>query len=207
MTDKEKVALSVAGGLATVVIGYLVWRHERTVTQADSAAQLQAQNAANDQYAQELEAAVSQQIPTASIGGGASNSPYDTGTTANITPAAQDSNIAAILAAFFGNQNPPTDPTGTGTIAPVPQPRPSVPGHAVGPIVSTRTPVGVPAPPNPTPGGSVGGGVAPVPRPLPPTIINPNASSVSATGSPVTIPTVPRPNPPTVFRNLGSLPS
>jgi hypothetical protein len=125
MTDKEKVVLSVAGGLSTVAIGYLVWRHEHAVTQQDNAAQLAATQQSNDEYAQQLEAALTTQF---AVGGGASGSEYDTGTVANVTPAAQDSNIAAILQAFFGSNQTTTNPIdGSTTTPPTPQPTPAQP--------------------------------------------------------------------------------
>lgn len=161
LSDREKVVLSVVGGLATVVVGYLVWRHEHTIGQADNAALLAQQQAANDAYAQQVEAAVSQQIPVASIGGGASGSAYDTGSTSNVTPAG-DSNLAAILGAFFGNQG-----GGTGGVAPIPTPTPAqpvqpvsrTPSAGIGNTPVTTTPVGI-------------SGVTGLPRPVAPTVPN-----------------------------------
>jgi hypothetical protein len=46
--DKEKTVLSVAGGIASLVLGYLIWRHEQSVEGQNAAAQLAAQqNIAN----------------------------------------------------------------------------------------------------------------------------------------------------------------
>jgi hypothetical protein len=165
VTDKEKVVLSVTGGLATVAVGYLVWRHEHSITQADAAAQSQMDAANQAAYADQLVQALSSG-PVA-VGGGASNEQYDNGSTSSITPAAQDSNLAAILEAFFGNGGTTTSTVPTTNPAPAP-------GQPVAtPIKSTPSPIGVsPAPPvftNPPTMQPVGPSY-PVARPVGPTL-------------------------------------
>lgn len=122
--DKEKTILSLVGGLVTLVLGYLIWRHELKVSSAASAAQLQAQqNIADNQTAQiqnELDA-----IPQfqAGGGGGYADEPLNSGANDGGASDAGDSAILAeILAAFEPPQpssaspNPatPTTPVSTG---------------------------------------------------------------------------------------------
>ena len=107
MTDREKLVLGWSGGLATLVIGYLIWRHEHAISQADAAKQQAAQAAQDQYYAQEVQQAVSQPYAT----GGFSAAPFysspataatDTGSQIDSTQANTD--LAAILAAFYPNQ-------------------------------------------------------------------------------------------------------
>lgn len=148
--DKEKIILSVVGSLATIVIGYLVWRHEQTVQAAENAQQ---QNAAAEQNA-ELQQEISA-LPTYTQGGGGSSEVGDTGADSNVQSPPNDENIAAILEAFFGSQsnpanNPstPAPPTGTPVGGPVPVDPNPVPVTNPTPVVPTppSDPVGLPQP-------------------------------------------------------------
>lgn len=100
--------VSLGGGLGLTVLGYLVWRHEQTIQAAQAAQQnaaQQAQDAATIQaLQQQLESA---QATSAYYGGsyGQTTADYSqvSGTTLASVP--QDSNLAAILSAFFGQQS------------------------------------------------------------------------------------------------------
>lgn len=108
MTDKEKIILGVAGSIASLGVGYLIWRHENQIQQVQSAQQ-SAQNAADEQaYVQELE----QSIGSYSTGAGLTQAGYPNeeffGGASTTEPAGDsDSTLQAILQAFF--------PTGTST--------------------------------------------------------------------------------------------
>ena len=133
MTDKEKIILSVAGSLATIGLGYLIWRHEQTVSAASSAANIANQQAVADEQDQEIQQELDS-IPSLTTGGGGgiSDGVATSGSDANIDSAGTDSNIAAILSAFFPTtttastttasttaSNPSTNSTGTETPPPV----------------------------------------------------------------------------------------
>jgi hypothetical protein len=112
--DKKEIVLSTVAGLAVVVIGYLVWKHEQTISAASAAQEV----AANEEAANEVQSEL-QSLPTYSgIGfNGASGDENDDGSNASITSVPSDTNLAAILSAFFPTATQPTtsNPTGTGT--------------------------------------------------------------------------------------------
>jgi hypothetical protein len=157
VTDKEKIILSVAGSLATIGLGYLIWRHEQTISAASSATNIANQQAVADEQDQEIQQELDS-IPSLTTGGGGgiSDGVATSGSDANIDSAGTDSNIAAILAAFFPNtttsstttsstaSNPSTNSGGTET------PPPVVP---VTPV--TATPVGPAQPVTKITGGPV----------------------------------------------------
>ena len=103
--DKREIILSTIAGLATVAVGYVVWKHEMTVSSEQAAANLQAQQ----QSADDLQSAIAQ-LPAAvngSYGGGASQQSYygssytDTGATSLQAPAGYSSDLDKILSAFY----------------------------------------------------------------------------------------------------------
>lgn len=97
MTDKEKhIILSVAGGLVTIVIGYLVWRHEQSVSSSSSQATLQAEQDTATQLEADLQNA------TQNVGGQAAQSYVPQSGDSGIENIPQDTNLEQILKAFFG---------------------------------------------------------------------------------------------------------
>lgn len=132
MNEKEKVVLSVAGGLATVVVGYLVWRHERTIQQQDNAQQQQdiaAQEQANND--QLLQALSTSYFPSGGVDYSSGSASIGTGGAGTVSPAGS-STLEAILKQFFGPD---------ATTAPA------------------QPPIATPQPAQPAPGGSAGAGV------------------------------------------------
>jgi hypothetical protein len=105
--DKKEIVLSTVAGLVVIVIGYLVWRHEQTVSSASNEATVDANQAAAQEVQDEL--ASLPVYSSSGSGGGASNDSYDTGSGSSLTSIPDDTNIAAILSAFLG------DSTDTGT--------------------------------------------------------------------------------------------
>lgn len=107
LSDREKWILGVAGSLATLGIGYLIWRHENAVSQSEAAANAAAQQQNDADYANQLEQALSVGGGTQasqSLGGGGGYIGADTtnGSTIDSTGGTGgDSNLASILAAFF----------------------------------------------------------------------------------------------------------
>jgi hypothetical protein len=159
--DKEKVILSVAGSLVTVVLGYLVWRHENSVTQAEAATASAQASAQDDEIQQELAA-----LPQYAQGGGTSGDDGDTGADSNTDSAAQDDNLLAILQAF-GYGAPVTQPTSPTT--------PVTPPTTPAPPTTPGTPVGTPSKPT-TPKGVQPVGPEPVTNPV--TVVPPNPSQI-----------------------------
>ena len=173
MTDKEKIILSVAGSLATIGLGYLIWRHEQTVSAASSAANIANQQAVADEQDQEIQQELDS-IPSLTTGGGGgiSDGVATSGSDANIDSAGTDSNIAAILSAFFPTtttastttasttaSNPSTNSTGTETPPYTPlNPVPVTPIITQGPTGSGNAPITVTpiTPPVVTGGKSLG---------------------------------------------------
>jgi hypothetical protein len=154
--DKEKIALSVAGSLAVVVIGYLIWRHEQSV----AVSTIQEENNAADDQASELEAEL-QALPQYAQGGGASEEESDTGSDAAVQSPPSDSNIAAILAAFgynTGQTSTPTVPANSTTSTPT-NPVPITPPNGTPAPVA---PINIHNPPIINGGGSG----TPVPEPV-----------------------------------------
>lgn len=118
--DKKEIIVSTIAGLAVIFVGYLVWRHEETISVANAQAQEQANQDASDQFAQQIESLqTAYGYSNGTYGGGASTtSAYptdttDTGSTALATPAAASSNLAAILSAFFPSSTPANSSTDT----------------------------------------------------------------------------------------------
>ncbi len=172
--DKEKIALSVAGSLAVVVIGYLVWRHEQSVAVSTIQAEQDAANNQDAELQQELAA-----LPSYTAGGGSSaaEAPYSSGADANIESPPSDSNIAAILAAF-GMTNTATTSTPTTPVIPTPTtPVPVTPpnGNPAEPIIPVRVPTPF-GPPDPEPKPPIGtsGPIEFQPNPTPIATPNPN---------------------------------
>ncbi len=123
--DKKEIVFSTLAGLATIFIGYVVWKHEMTVGAENAQAQLDAQQ----QQVDELNSAIAA-LPAAvngsyagGSGGGSSTQSYygtnvpDTGSSSLVSPASYSSDLNAILSAFYPTT--PTTPTAaTGTSAP-----------------------------------------------------------------------------------------
>lgn len=103
--NKKEIVLSTVAGLAVVIVGYLVWRHEQTISAASAAQEV----AANEEAAQEVQAEL-QSLPTYSGVGmnGASGEEYDDGSNASVSSVPSDTNLAAILSAFFPSSTPTT---------------------------------------------------------------------------------------------------
>jgi hypothetical protein len=99
--DKKEIVLSTIAGLVVIVIGYLVWRHEQTVSSASNEATVDANQAAAQEVQDEL--ASLPVYSSSGSGGGASNDSYDTGSGSSLTSIPEDTNIAAILSAFLGD--------------------------------------------------------------------------------------------------------
>lgn len=198
MTDREKWILGVAGSVATLGLGYLIWRHENAVSQQEAAQNAANQDAANQAYAQELEQslAVGSGAGADPLGGGGGYVGSTIGGSAGATVeptggTGGDSNLAAILAAFFPNgtsttgnngstnNGPSTDPT------PAP-PDPSSPSAPLGPAPRAK-PV---KPVAPITGIQVTGGPVPYepPQPDPIGVENPigidGTFQMDPTGSP-----------------------
>lgn len=131
MSEREKIILSAVGGIVTLVLGYLIWRHEENITAQNNANTVAANQQIADQQAQQLTDALSA-IP---VGGAsfnyASPSDYSSGNFGSTSTAASpvDNNIAAILSAFYPTQpvaqNPtPTEPTSPTPVSTLPSPIP-----------------------------------------------------------------------------------
>lgn len=181
MKDKEKIILSVAGSLAVLVVGYLIWRHEQTIQAQNNASQDAANEAAEEQYVQQLEESTAGEYSSGDslvYGNGASGEQFDDGGSAITQTGDSDSNLAAILAAFgyTGNNSSngnsgsttPTNPTSPVTGQPV--------GDGGGVSSPISTPIPVPVRPQPVGPAPVIGGAAGATLPV--------SSSPVATGGP-----------------------
>lgn len=120
MRDVEKIVITTAASIAVLGVGYLIWRHEQTIQAVNQQATQAANDAAEAQYVQELEQSAQQGISGSTplvYGNGASYETYDDGanaiTSSGGTGSASDSNIQAILNAFFPNGT--SNSTGNGT--------------------------------------------------------------------------------------------
>jgi Tfp pilus assembly major pilin PilA len=174
--DKEKIALSIAGSLATLTIGYLIWRHENTVQQ-NQVAENQAASAAQDaELEQELAS-----LPQYTQGGGASEEDNDTGSDSTIASPPSDDNIAAILAAFGLGSQPAT--TSTPPVSTPTTPVPVTPPSGATPVGPAQ-PVPIVNPPS-TP-------VTPVANP----VVNKGHIGQGAIGAPNPSPIITRATPP-----------
>jgi hypothetical protein len=110
--EHREVILSTIAGLATIFVGYVVWKHEQVISAANAQAQQDAQDAANEAQQQALMNEITA-LPTGSSfagGNGASQQSYygtnvpDTGSTALESPASASNDLQAILAAFYPSQ-------------------------------------------------------------------------------------------------------
>lgn len=133
--EHREVILSTIAGLATIFVGYLVWRHEQVISAENAQAQQDAQAAANEAAQQEFMNEIAA-LPTGasySGGNGASSQSYfgtnvpDTGSTSLQSPASASNDLQQILAAFYpstvvqpasstdastpANNTPPSAPT------------------------------------------------------------------------------------------------
>lgn len=141
--DAEKWVLSIAGGLVTVVIGYLVWRHENAVSQQQAAQNNAVQAANNASEFEQLQELIQNQTGTVNTSGASVIASQVPTTASNVEPAGDsDSNIAAILNAFFPDGTANSSNT-TTTSAPVSPANPTAPITAI--------PVGTGIATNPTP--------------------------------------------------------
>jgi len=102
-SDKEKTILSVVGGVASLIIGYLIWRHENAIQAQENAANTQAQNDANAQLVQQLEESSAYGASTPQVYGSTTSvPPVEEDTSGEVdTTGDSDSGIASILSAFF----------------------------------------------------------------------------------------------------------
>jgi hypothetical protein len=144
--DKEKIILSVAGSLAVVVVGYLVWRHEQSVAVSTIKEEQNAEDTQDAELQQEL-----QSLPQYTAGGGASDESDDTGSDSAIASPPTDDSISQILAAFYpnGTSTGASNPT-TGTPQGGTPPTHAGASGAGYPIVE-RPPLRAPIITNPTP--------------------------------------------------------
>lgn len=176
--DKEKIILSVAGSLATIALGYLIWRHENTVQQSEAAQNEAASEAQDAQLQQEIAS-----LPQYTQGGGASEDGNDSGSDSNIESPPSDSELAAILAAFF--------PTGIGTSTNTPV---STPTSGSGGAGTPTIPVSNNGAPNG--GGKPSSPITPVTNPTP---YQPPSTNPSTGSSPNPSPIITRPNEPIAY--------
>lgn len=170
--NKERVALISVGVVVVAGLGYLIYKHEQSTAPATAAA---ADDASTD-AALEQESLV-ESLPNYASAGGYEETGSETSTSSqsDLETTPTDSNIAAILAAFYpaadgSTTTPTTTPPTTTTTAPpstvTPQPVPV----GTPPGVFTPTPIGIASP------------VASVPKPILATKTTPvsTASSVVA---------------------------
>lgn len=129
MTDKEKIILSTVGGLVTLAIGYLIWRHEQTIQAANNAATQQQTAQEQEAYAEQLANAVDTQYASGTSETGVVTDPYQASTES--AQPSEDSNIAQILSAFFPQQTSSQAPTTPPTTTPVTPTTPGVSGGGV----------------------------------------------------------------------------
>jgi len=208
--DKKEIVFSTIAGLAVVFIGYLVWRHEETISIANSQAEQQAQSDAANQQAEQL----MNEIASLPVSGGGSYTPQygngasttsdgtdDTGSTSLQSPASASGDLQSILNAFFP---PTTTPPVSTTSAPVNTTTATGPKGNSGWAPTSTTPISA-QPVTPTlpttntgggqycAGGSGGGGgcgsiptsipiPAPVSNPIPVTISNVGSSLFAGSG-------------------------
>jgi hypothetical protein len=120
------VTVSIGGGLFVVLAGYLVWRHEQTIQAANQAAQNAQQQNVADQTIQQLQAQLQAMQEQGAWYGQSYGQSYPAtdysqvgGTTLQGVP--QDTMLASILSAFFGQQqgqvatSTAASPTGTAS--------------------------------------------------------------------------------------------
>ena len=110
----EHIVLSVAGGVASLVIGYLVWRHEQSVSIAEAAQQQAANQADTQSDDQTLEQQLAQELETVPSEGASGYSVGESDSGVVSSGDSTDSDIASILAAFY----PPPSTTSTTTTPP-----------------------------------------------------------------------------------------
>lgn len=100
--DKKNLILSTLAGLALIVIGYLVWKHEESVSASRAEAQSE-QDAANQAaYAAQLQ----QELTSVPLTSGAGYANLNGGevmpsSSSAVAPVADDTELNAILQAFF----------------------------------------------------------------------------------------------------------
>ncbi len=175
MDDKERWILGIAGTLASLGLGYLIWKHENAISQQQAAAQAAAQQANDAAYAQQLDqvlavgGGVAQQAGAGYVG-----SPFPTGSTIDPTGGtAANPDLAAILSAFFpqgtstatgnGSGASPAQPTQPAPVTSAPLPY--VPTNPVGPAKPTPAlPVVTTNPVGPSQPVSVSNTIAAVPH-------------------------------------------
>lgn len=112
--DREHTVLSVGGGLAVLVIGYLIWRHERAVGKADAAANLDAQRQLDQEQAASINSALAA-IPSYAVGGTVTGQSTSQGGV--IEAASPTDGLQQILQAFYppAVSTPVTGPGASGT--------------------------------------------------------------------------------------------
>lgn len=141
--EKHHTILTAIGGLVTLVLGYLIWRHENNVQQQETAQNTAAQNAALQQYEQSL-ANSTQSVPQLY---GETSVPEEGDVGSGSSEA--DSGLAEILKAFFpgGTTSSPTDSnpsSGSGsssTTNPTSPTNPVPPSSAYQPIYTGPEPI------------------------------------------------------------------
>lgn len=118
--DKKEIVFSTLAGLATIFIGYVVWKHEMVVGAENAQANLDAQQ----QQVDELQSAIAALPTSGSYGGGSSQQSYygsnvpDTGSSSLNSPAGYSSDLDKILSAFYPTTvTTPAPATGTGAPA------------------------------------------------------------------------------------------
>jgi hypothetical protein len=115
--DKKNLILSTVAGLALIVIGYLVWKHEEVVSAANADARSQQDAADQAAYATQLQQELTS-MPLASGGGYSNmNGGEVPGNETAVAPVADDTELNAILSAFFPATRPPAS---TGATQPPP---------------------------------------------------------------------------------------
>lgn len=113
--DREKTVLSIVGSVVTLGLGYLIWRHENKIAAANNAATVSANAEIAQQQTQQIQDEIDALPSGISAASYASPTDYGTSGTTSSSPTAEDSNITAILDAFFGNQNSTASSTSTSS--------------------------------------------------------------------------------------------
>jgi hypothetical protein len=118
MNDKEKIVLGVSGTLAASVLGYLIWRHEESVSVANQ----QAATAQQAQIAAQQDAELQQELESlpqyASASTGGESASTESAPEDNLETPPDDSALEQILQAFYPSTANSTSSTSgtTGTL-------------------------------------------------------------------------------------------
>lgn len=166
---KHEIVMSVIAGLALIALGYLVWKHEQSVTAAQNAQQQEETQSALDELNAELQ--------NQSQFGEGGYAPYEGSggsTPVSTLPSGSDtSDLAAILAALLGNNSnnqgttsptgsTSTNGTGTGTGTTGTSPTSGTPSGNPPPVTTPTIPP-IPPPSGSPPPITTGGSLPPSP--------------------------------------------